>query len=395
MKVSGIICEYNPFHNGHLYHIKKTRENGATHIVAVMSGNFVQRGDVAVINKFDRAKAAVKAGVDLVIELPVAYSLSSAEVFARGAVYLLNALGCVEELSFGSECGHLESLYAAVQSSIACAKLPELREMMEMGTSYPVALKELIRKNYGSAVAGHFDGPNNLLAIEYIKAIVLVNSKIKPFTVQRKSAMHDENSYSGNISSASYIRQCLVEDNDYSELIPIETSDLIRNEKRKGGIANISNLERIILYKLRNMTDEELRGIPDIGQGLENRILSAKGSTSYNELIVAIKTKRYPMARIRRILMCAIIGIQKRDLAQPPPYGRILAINERGCDILAEARDKSTIPFATSLAKLSETGEIAKRYAEIESRSTDIYALATPEIQSAGMDYRAKIGILE
>lgn len=395
MKIAGIVCEYNPFHNGHLYHVQKTRESGASHIVAVMSGNFVQRGDVAIINKFDRAKAAVKAGVDLVIELPVAYSLSTAEVFARGSVYLLDALGCVDELSFGSECGHLESLYAAVQSSISCSRLPELKEMLETGTSYPNALKELISKKYGAAIATLFDGPNNLLAIEYIKAIVLLNSKIRPFTIQRKCAMHDSSVYSGNISSASYIRQCLFEDNDYGELIPIETMDMIRNKKRKGQVANISNLERIILYKLRNMTDSELRTISDIGQGLENRILSAKHSTSYNELLVAIKTKRYPMARIRRILMCAIIGIHKKDLAEPPPYGRILALNERGCDILAEARDKSTIPFATSLAKLADTGEIAKRYTELEARSTDIYSLAMSEIQSAGMDYRAKIGILE
>ena len=395
MKISGIICEYNPFHNGHLYHIKKTRENGATHIVAVMSGNYVQRGDVAIINKFDRAKAAVKAGVDLVIELPVAYSLSTAEVFARGSLYILNALGCVDELSFGSECGHLESLYAAVQASISCSKLPELKKKLEEGMSYPNALKELINTQYGVTVASLFDGPNNLLAIEYIKALVLLNSKIKPFTVQRKSAMHDSNTYSGNISSASYIRQCLFEDNDYSEFIRVETMELIRNKKRKGQIASVSNLERIILYKLRNITEEELRDIPDIGQGLENRIIAAKGSTSLNDLLVAIKTKRYPMARIRRILMCAIIGINKRDLAEPPPYGRILALNERGCDILSEARDKSTIPFATSLAKLAETGDVARRYTELESRSTDIYSLAMSEIQPSGIDYRAKIGILE
>ena len=207
--------------------------------------------------------------------------------------------------------------------------------------------------------------------------------------------MHDSNTYSGNISSASYIRQCLFEDNDYSEFIPVETMELIRNKKRKGQIASVSNLERIILYKLRNITEEELRDIPDIGQGLENRIIAAKGSTSLNDLLVAIKTKRYPMARIRRILMCAIIGINKRDLAEPPPYGRILALNERGCDILSEARDKSTIPFATSLAKLAETGDVARRYTELESRSTDIYSLAMSEIQPSGIDYRAKIGILE
>ena len=144
MKISGIICEYNPFHNGHLYHIEQTRKHGATHIVAIMSGNFVQRGDVALINKFERAKTAVRCGADLVIELPVAYCLSPAEVYARGAMYVLKGLGCVNELSFGSECGDLGLLSQAVKAAYLCAKKPELEELMRRGTSYPKALQILI-----------------------------------------------------------------------------------------------------------------------------------------------------------------------------------------------------------------------------------------------------------
>lgn len=395
MKVSGIICEYNPFHNGHLYHINKTRENGATHIVAVMSGNFVQRGDVAVMNKFERAKIAVKNGIDLVIELPVAYSLASAEIFARGAVFLLDALGCVSELSFGSECGDISSLASAAKASISCSKSPELKPLLESGLSYPNALKQLAQQKYGDQVADVFDGANNLLAIEYIKAIAYLNSKIIPFTVMRKNAMHDGKEFSDDIASASYIRQCITEDNEFSRFIPKDTMNSYLNEARKGKTANINALEKIILYKMRAVSGDELCNVPDIGQGLENRFISSKAAASLNELLFSVKTKRYPMARIRRIILCTLLGIRKQDLSQPPPYGRILAISERGCDILSELRGKTSIPFSTSLSKLSETSATAKRFTELESFSSDVYALASQEIQPAQTDYRAKIGVTE
>ena len=394
MKISGIICEYNPIHNGHLYHIQKTRQNGATHIVAVMSGNFVQRGDVALINKFERAKTAVKCGADLVIELPVAYAMSNAETFARGAVYLLDSLGCVNEISFGSECGSLEKLQAAAQASRICSQNPELKELLENGMPYPAAIISLVEKYY-KRVADIFKGANNVLAVEYLKAIENLNSSIKPFTVKRMSVGHDQMGEFGNFASASYIRNLVLEQNftSFENMLPPYSRAMISNALKTGNIADINNLERVIIYAMRMIDRDTLADVPDVGQGLEYRIIKASTENSLENMMKYIKTKRYPMSRIRRILLSALIGIRKSDLDILPPYGRILAVNDRGTDILAEAKGKAAIPFATSLSKLGELDENCKRYSELEAFATDIYSLATTEIQPTETDYRAKIGI--
>lgn len=395
MKISGIICEYNPIHNGHLYHIQKTRQNGATHIVAVMSGNFVQRGDVALVNKFERAKTAVKCGADLVIELPVAYSMSNAETFARGAVHLLDSLGCVNEISFGSECGSLEKLMTAAQASRVCSQKPELKELLENGMPYPAAVISLIEKYYTWKVSDLFKGANNVLAVEYLKAVENLNSPIKPFTVKRMSVGHDQMGEFGSFASASYIRNLILEDSHaaFDNMLPAYSGVMIRNALKSGNIADINNLERIIIYAMRMIDRDTLADVPDVGQGLEYRIMKASTENSLENMMKYIKTKRYPMSRIRRILLSALIGIRKSDLDILPPYGRILAVNDRGTDILAEAKGKASIPFATSLSKLGELDENCKRYSQLEAFSTDIYSLATTGIQPTGTDYRAKIGI--
>ena len=174
MKITGIICEYNPFHNGHLYHMNQTRKNGATHIVAVMSGNYVQRGDIAVLDKFTRAKLAVRGGADLVIEIPSVYALSSAEFYARGAVSILDSLGCVDEISFGSEAGSVEDLKKASEIAEECSSLPELEEYLRNGMSYPNAINTMVYEKYGKKAGNRIGeilaSPNNVLAVEYLKA---------------------------------------------------------------------------------------------------------------------------------------------------------------------------------------------------------------------------------
>ncbi|MCQ2433697.1 MAG: nucleotidyltransferase family protein [Oscillospiraceae bacterium] len=396
MKISGIICEYNPFHNGHLYHIEQTRKHGATHIVAIMSGNFVQRGDVAVISKFERAKAAVRCGADLVIELPVAYCLSPAEVYARGAIYLLKGLSCVDELSFGSECGDLGMLTQAVKAAYACGRRPELEELMRRGSSYPKALQTVIRQTYGDQVASLFSSPNNVLAIEYLKAMVAVKLKITPFTVKR-NAEHDAQVPTGNIASASLIRQMMDSSSEeFDELMPEVSAQTLSECAAQGTTARFENLERALLYKLRTTTTEEIAALPEIGQGLENKILAAAHETSLESLLFAIKSKRYPMARLRRILLDLMIGIRPEHTQAPPPYGRVLALNERGRDILAAAKQAgTTLPYATSLAKLSELGGMCKVCADLEARATAVYGLAQRTIAPADADYKAMIGLVK
>lgn len=396
MKVAGIICEYNPFHNGHLHHIRETRKNGATHIVAVMSGNFVQRGDTAVMDKLERARLAVRSGADLVIELPVQYCLSSAEKFAEGAIWLLNSLGAVDELSFGSECGDTEKLAKALETveSVAMGRTDEIREIMEKGYTYPRALSSVI-SGIDKAAADIIGEPNNLLAIEYMRALKKFSSPIKPFTVKRRSALHDSMTAEAEFASASFIRDRISSGisgvDSIGEFTTPIWAEAVANAVRNGETADISRLERIILYKIRTSSVREISRISDVGQGLENRIYGARMAGSLDELLFTVKTKRYTMARIRRILLSLLIGVTKEDMKHLPPYGRILAINERGREILAAAKGKAVLPYATSISKLSQKNIRAKRFAELEVRASDIYGLALETVNSAQKDYRAKI----
>lgn len=394
MKVSGIICEYNPFHNGHLYHIRKTRENGATHIVAVMSGNFVQRGDTAIMDKLERARLAVRSGADLVIELPVQYSLASAENFASGAVHLLDSLGAVDELSFGSECGDTQKLLKAMETVdlAALTHADEIKSIMEKGYTYPRALNSVVN-GYDPEAAAVIAEPNNTLAVEYLRALKRSGSAMEPFTVMREKAAHDGTEASDGFASASMLREMIENGESIDSFTTEEWAAAVRNAVKNGETASMSRLERVILYKLRTCSVEEIAQICDVGQGLEHRIYGARMAGSLDELLFTVKTKRYTMARIRRIMLALLIGITKTDMEQLPPYGRILAFNERGREILARAKGSAVIPFGSSIAKLSQLGDTAERFAELEIRASDIYGLALDTVTSAQKDYRAKIMI--
>jgi len=394
MKVSGIICEYNPFHNGHLYHIRKTRENGATHIVAVMSGNFVQRGDTAIMDKLERARLAVRSGADMVIELPVQYSLASAENFASGAVHLLDSLGAVDELSFGSECGDTEKLRKAMETVdlAALTHADEIKSIMEKGYTYPRALNSVVN-GYDAEAAAIIAEPNNTLAVEYMRALKRSGSAMEPFTVMREKAAHDGRKTTDGFASASMLREMIKNGESIDAFTTEDWAAAIKNAVKNGETASLSRLERVILYKLRTCSVEEIGQICDVGQGLEHRIYGARMAGSLDELLFTVKTKRYTMARIRRIMLSLLIGITKADIELLPPYGRILAFNERGREVLARAKGSARIPFGSSIAKLSQLGDIAERFAELEIRASDIYGLALDTVTSAQKDYRAKIMI--
>lgn len=388
MNVCGIICEYNPFHNGHKYHIEQTKKIcGATHIVGVMSGNFTQRGDVAITDKYKRTETALKNGVDLVIELPAAYSLGSAEQFAQGAVFLLNALGCVDTLSFGSECGDISRLREAAGAVLYAQESREFAGYMKEGLSYPAALQKAIEKYYTDDVIETLSAPNNTLAVEYIKAIDNIASPIKPITVKRRAAGHDSEipDPQGDILSASQLRKMLEKGEDISDFAP---------ECDFSEIALISNLETAILSKLRSMTKAEIEKTPNVLLGLENRIYRAAGvAGSLNELYFLVKTKRYTLARIRRIILSAFLGITKNDLHFSNSYVRILGMNGKGREILAAA--KCDIPLNTSLSQLEKTSDKAKKQARLEARCGDQYALAFDKKRPCGLDFTAKPVILD
>lgn len=381
MKISGIVCEYNPFHNGHAYHIEETRRNGATHIVCVMSGNFVQRGDVAVLDKFTRAELAVRCGADLVIELPVAYCLSSAENFARGAVYLLENLGCVDEISFGSECGDVDRLISAVNIADGISRTEAVREFRECGYTYPRAVSEILRRT-DIETADLISSPNNILAVEYLRALQYFKSGIKPFTVKRSGAGHDSAETSADTASASYIREHL---ESAGQFVPEIWANALRN-----GTADLKYLERAILYKVRTATDEEISAVPD-SNGLIERIYG-NSAQSLGELFSSVKSKSCTMAKVKRVILSLLLGIPKNTGF--PPYARVLAFNERGREVLSLTKKTKKIPVGTSLAKLGRLNADAHCFAELESRATDIYSLAWDKIQPSGQDYRKKMEII-
>lgn len=409
MKISGIICEYNPLHNGHLHHIQTVRENGADAIVAVMSGNFMQRGDVSIMEKLTRAQLALKAGVDLVIELPVIWSLSPADQFAAGGVALLNALQVVDEISFGCECADLEMLRTAAEVCRLCQTeySDTLRMFTRQGNSYPAVLQELVTQIAGEEVASVLTEPNNTLAVAYLNALADQHSRIQPFAIQRKGAGHnstgsvpfsdaalsDEDvSEARSIASASYIRYCLDEGLDCHHMMPSASWKEINAAQKNGTFASMRNLERVLLYKLRTMTVDEISQVAEVGaSGLAGRIYQARGANSLDDLLSRLRTKRYPTARLRRILLHMLIGITKHDMYNLPPYGRILAFNNTGRKVLANSKGIRQLPFAESLKYLSAQSRAARHVALTEARATDIYQLACNSIGTAGSDFRHKI----
>ena len=381
MKTTAIISEYNPFHNGHKYHIEQTKsEFGATHVIAVMSGNFTQRGDVAVFDKFTRARMALENGVDLVLELPVAAALGSAEQFAAGAVNIIDALNCVDILSFGSECGDIDTLKETAGAVEFALEADEFMGFMKRGSTYPVALTKTIENYYDDEIIETLASPNNTLAVEYLRALANSGSSAEPVTVKRSGAEHDSEQVSENIASASLLRKKIIRGESVSDFTPCNFPD---------DFACISRLEAVILYKLRTMTPEEIADTPNVMHGLENRIVkAARAAKSLSELMFLIKTKRYTLARLRRIVLCCLLGITKADAKRKPQYIRILAMNEKGREILAGV--KSDLPIDASLSALIKRGDGCRKQAFSEIRAGDIYGLAFEKIKPCGLELTSK-----
>jgi predicted nucleotidyltransferase len=400
MKTYGIISEYNPFHNGHKYHIEKVREAGATHIVAVMSGNFVQRGDVAIIDKFRRAEIAVKNGVDLVIELPVVYSLSPAELFARAGVMLLGGLGVVDGISFGCENDDAGVLRSAAEAATKAATPEKIKPLLDQGIPYPAAMEQILSLDAGPLIAEVFEDPNNTLAVEYLKSMKFLNLDFEVLPIKRTGVSHNSNETSGNIASASTIRQMIEDAEEFGDFVPQETADAIKEYEEDETLCYFDNLERELIYALRRSVPAEIAKTPDVGQGLENRIFEAgRAATSIEELLEMINTKRYTMAHIRRVLLSFYLGIYTSDVFAPPTFGRVLALNDRGAEILAAAAEKNksglnplAVPFTTDIKEIYAKGSVGvRRFVHLAALSSDLYTLASRKIRRAGYDFTVKI----
>lgn len=387
MKTAAVICEYNPFHYGHKYQLDQTRKLGATHIVAVMSGSFTQRGDAAVFDKYTRARTALENGADLVLELPVKYSLCAAEGFARGAVGIISKLGCVDMLSFGSECGSIAALKEAAGAVEYAVRTREFQLLVEGGKSYPAALAEAVNKYYTEDVYQTISSPNNTLAVEYIKALDDIGSSIEPVTILREGAGHDSDEEEAQFISASLIRKKILAGEKYADFAP----------EINCPTADIRRLETAILAKLRCMRQEDFEQVYDAAQGLAERLYKAsRRACTLEELYFLAKTKRYTLARIRRAVLCAFLGVEKKMLHEQDAYIHILGMNTRGKEILAAAKKSGCpLPLDTSLKALMSTSREAHRQGAFEARCGDVYSLAFEKPRPCGADFTAKPVILD
>ncbi len=397
MQIAGIIAEYNPFHNGHAYQISAARTQGATHIVAVMGGSFTQRGECAALDKFTRANAALLGGADLVIELPLAYAVSSAERFAFGGVALLDALGCVDTLVFGSECGDTKMLTAAAKAVDDPAFARVLKGYLDRGLVFPKARQLALGDMVGETGAAVLQQPNNILGIEYIKWLLRKNSAISPVTITRTGVGHESEDTSGHIASASLIRKHMHTGDSWRDFVLPEAAELYADAMVKGHApCSLARLERAVLARLRTISKEELLALPDVTEGLEGRIIrAAKTATSLDELYQHIKTKRYTLSRIRRIVLCAFLGISAELQLQDPPYIRVIGFNRRGKEVLARAKASALLPIRAGLARCAEASETAARFAALESAATDVFALCSEQIRACSLDFTAKPVIID
>lgn len=407
--VLGIIAEYNPFHNGHLYQIEEAkRQTGAEYVVAIISGNFTQRGNTSLVNKWTKAQMALENGVDIVLELPTVYSISSAENFAQGAIKVLESLRIVDTLCFGTETGDFAAL-----NNIANVLYHEPKEYSAIlnhelgkGISYPKARENALMMylNDIKRYANILSGSNNILAIEYLKALKKLKSEIKPFPIERKKVYYNDEKIVDEFASSTAIRKlvALEQYDDLRKVMPRNSYMLLKEEIRKGSyVLDLIKYEKEILYTLRKMNIKEIADLPDVSEGLEHAIKNAANScNSLLEFVNIVKSKRYTQTRIQRILVYVLLGITKKDMENSKkviPYARVLGFNSKGKEMLSDICNiNPKIQMITSVKKFTEqnNNKILKEMLEKDIFATDIYTLGYEADSWANLDYTNKLIII-
>ena len=383
MNVTGIVSEFNPFHNGHSFLVERARENGATHIVTVMGGSFLQRGECAVMSKYSRARAAVLGGVDLVLELPQVFACASAEGFAKGAVSTLRACGCVDTICCGSE--NMPPM-AVMLRAAQLLKSAQLSEYLKKGYSYPRAAQAALEELGEAQAAELLRYPNDVLALEYFKESIDDFS----FLRVRRTAPHNGAPVpNGSFCSASAIREMIKSGGDFRKYVPDTTAKIINEAIERGECpASLENNERGIITVLRRMTEDDFRTLPDVTEGLENRLVRAvRENDTLEGILTAAKCKRYTHARLSRIITCAYLGITRECADVQPQYIRVLAFNERGTEILKEMKKTAALPVLTTARSFKALDENARAMLDIDLRASDLFALCTPIVQRCGEDF--------
>ena len=363
MNITGIITEYNPLHMGHIYHINKTKElTNCDGIVCIMSGNFVQRGIPAIMDKWTRCELALNSGVDLVIELPSVYSLSSAEFFAYGSISLLNSIGVINNICFGSESGNIDDIksIAEILNNEPSQFKNHLKDYLDKGVSYPVARSKALVKYFNDNLETQeiLKSSNNILGIEYCKSLLKLKSDIIPYTIQRKGSNYNDDKLENKFSSATAIRSHVKNSKNIDilkDILPSKTFSYLYDKFNNNNLVFEDSMFSFIKYKSLTLKNK-LENLPDVKEGLHNKIYNElKNSNSFYELVSNIKSKRYAYTRISRILCQYFIGMENFDLEYlrsiKAPYGRVLGFNDTGRKILKEMKKKSSIPIYMKLPK--------------------------------------------
>ena len=383
LRTAAIIAEYNPFHNGHEYLINYAKEHGAECVIAVMSGNFVQRGDISILSKFDRTRMALLGGADLVVELPTPFAMSTAQNFALGGVYAAKNLGA-DILAFGSESGNLESIKRAATAAYSPLIKSELDIALKSGKTFAAARFQACNSVFG--IIESISTPNDTLAVEYIAASKALNVDLTFMCISRKSATHDQIEVSGDVASASAIRK-LILNNDIdsaTKYIPVQCHSILSDAYNLGKIADIKRIEPAILCKLRTMHKTDFSSLADISEGLENRIYAVtRKAGSLEELYSLAKTKRYSHARIRRLVLSAFLSVDNTYFKKALPYIRVLGFNKKGSIALQNARAISEVPIVIRSTELKNDPLF-----ELECHATDVYSLAQKSPSPCGEEFR-------
>lgn len=372
MSVIGIVCEFNPFHNGHKHLIDSVKTDGDI-IVCVMSGNFVQRGEPAIFPKEIRVKSALVNGADIVLELPFLYATSSAEVFASSAVKILDSLGC-DKIAFGTENTTLIQLENAVEILLSDDFDAKIKKHLESGVSYPQA-RQLAYDEYSCDC--DISSPNNILAIEYISAIKKNNYNITPVTINRVGADYNDNFAIGEYASATHIRNLINENKDFRKYVPDNVYQVYKTALENGEYLNADKFDISSLSILRSI-DAIKPEIANMAEGLENRITSAiKTSRNLNEIYYKVKTKRFTHTRIKRAVLSSIMNVTNDNLQISVPYCRLLGFNTQISNKLGELAKKCGLPFVVNYSDiLNLNSDNATRVFELENKSSDLYNLA-------------------
>ncbi|SBV96056.1 conserved hypothetical protein [uncultured Eubacteriales bacterium] len=390
MGTAGVVTEYNPFHTGHAHQLAETRKalGEGSALVCVMSGNFVQRGECSVLDKWSRSRCALQGGADLVLENPTPWAAASAETFARGAVGVLAATGVVDTLSFGSEAGTLEELRTAARCLDGAEYRESLRRELDLGLPFAAARERAARSVMGAAAAC-LATPNNNLAVEYLRALP---PGMAAMTVKRVGAAHDGAAAEG-FASASALRALLHsgELEKAEAYLPAGTmAELTRAVEEGRAPASLLQCERAVLARLRTMTEADFAALPDGGaaEGLPARLVrAAVGALTLEEFCTAAKTKRYAHARIRRLALWAFLGLTEADRPAHVPYVRVLGMNHRGRELLSRMKKTCVLPVITKPAHARRLEGEGRALFETEARCTNLFALCTPQPQPCGLEW--------